>query len=308
MAQVEDSQVKTRATLALFIAMWLWSSSFIALKYAFASFDPFFVIWGRMAVASLCFLLLAPWVFKGCHYQRGDWKYLIGMSLFEPCLYFIFEAMALQNTTASQAGMITAMLPVLVAAGAAFFLGERMSRQAYAGFAVALLGSVWLSLAGTPEEGAPNPILGNFFEFLAMLCATGYVLVLKHLTKRYSSFFLTAMQAFCGTVFFLPFVLFRDAGWPTQWQSLPTFAIIYLGTMVTLGAYGLYNYGVSKVEAAKATAFINLIPVFTLILAWALLGETLSFIQTCASALVLIGVITSQVRLSRKAVPLVEGN
>lgn len=39
------------------------------------------------------------------------------------------------------------------------------------------------------------------------------------------------------------------------------------------GAYGLYTWGVSRIPVSQAGMFLNLIPVFTLMLAWALLGR-----------------------------------
>ena len=65
------------------------------------------------------------------------------MAICEPCLYFLFEARALQLTSASQAGMITAMLPLLVAILAWGWLKERISRQTLLGFMLAI-GPYWL--------------------------------------------------------------------------------------------------------------------------------------------------------------------
>lgn len=215
------------AMAALVLAMALWGSSFIALKLAFAELPALWVIAGRMLLGALVFL--AAWRWRGrVDYRRGDWKYLLALTACEPCLYFIFEALALQHTSASQAGMITALLPLLVALGAYLFLHERLTRTTLAGFALALGGALWLSLAGSADEHAPNPLLGNFFELLAILCATAYTLLLKHLTGRYSPFILTALQALVGSLFFVPLAAWQ-ADWPSSfsprgWRPWPTSA------------------------------------------------------------------------------------
>lgn len=289
------------AVICLVVAMALWGSSFIALKLAFAELPPLWVIFGRMLLGSLVFLL--AWRWRGrIEYRGGDWKYLLGLAACEPCLYFIFEALALQNTSASQAGMITALLPLLVAMGAFVFLRERITRTTLAGFLLAMVGAVWLSLAGSADEHAVNPLLGNFYEFLAMLCAMGYTLLLKHLSARYSAFILTAMQAFIGSLFFLPLALL-GAPLPDEITALGLESVVYLGVVVTVGAYGLYNYGVSQLPASQATGFINLIPVFTLIFAALLLGERLNFWQMLAAAVVFAGVLLSQWRTTLPASP-----
>ena len=77
-------------------------------------------------------------------------------------------------------------------------------------------------------------------------------------------------------------------------------SILYLGVFVTIGAYGLYNYGMSKIPASQASAFVNLIPVITLFMGWLFLGERLNVLQYAASAVVVAGVYLSQ---DRRAVP-----
>jgi drug/metabolite transporter (DMT)-like permease len=288
---------------SLLMASLLWASSFIALKLAFAVYDPMVVIFARMALASLCFVFFLG-RFAPVDYRAGDIKYLGFMALCEPCLYFIFEAKALQLTTASQAGMITAMLPLMVAVTARLFLSERISRRTTTGFIVAIAGTCWLSAAGKPTESAPNPALGNFLEFLAMVCAAGYMTTLKHLTSRYSPFFLTAVQAFVGAVFFFPVLFLPQVTLPRTLEPVAVASVIYLGTAITLGAYGAYNYGVSRIPASQASAFVNLIPVFTVIMGWLFLGETFTTYQYIAAGLVLLGVFYSQDRNKQEPAPL----
>lgn len=279
--------------LSLTIAMVLWASSFVALKLAFQGFSPMVVIWGRMVIGSLCFIFFYRQL-RSVRLQRKDLKYLLFMAVCEPCIYFIFEAKALELTTASQAGLITSMVPLMVALGAYLLLKETITRRTILGFSIAILGACWLSLSAEGSETAPNPPLGNFLEFLAMVAATGYTLFLKHLSARYSPLFLTAVQSWIGAIFFSFFLFSPNINIPTEFPFIPTMAVLYLGSFVTLGAYLLYNFGVSKIPANKASAYINLIPVFAIILGFLILGETFTVPQYCASALVLLGVYISQ--------------
>jgi len=295
------------ATFSLTAAMFLWGSSFIALKLAFQQYDPTVVIFSRMALASICFL---PFLlkFRPSLPARGDLKYFMFMAFCEPCLYFLFEAKAIENTTASQAGMITAMLPLLVAVSARFFLKEHITGKTMAGFVVAIAGAVWLSISGESNDSAPNPPLGNFLEFLAMVAATGYIITLKRLTRDYSPFFLTAIQAFIGSLFFFPFLWLPSTTLPIQFDPIPAGSVVYLGTAVTMGAYGLYNFGVSRLPASQASAFVNLIPVFTVLLGWLILGERFTAPQYIASIVIFAGIFLSQAgngreRMAKDALP-----
>jgi drug/metabolite transporter (DMT)-like permease len=279
-------------------AMVLWASSFIALKLAFTSYDPMVVIFGRMITASIVFALGAG-AFKWNSLRREDLKLLGFMVVCEPCLYFLFEASAIVNTAASQAGMITAMLPLMVAIVAGIYLKETVTGRTIAGFLVAIMGACLLSLGADVNNSAPNPVLGNFYEFLAMVCATGYTISLKRLSLRYDPFFLTALQAFAGSIFYLPFLFLPTTALPSRFVTVPALSIVYLGIFVTMGAYGLYNYAVSKVPASQASGFVNLIPVFTVILGRVILDEHFTVIQYVASAIVIAGVFMSQDMLRR---------
>ena len=287
--------------ICLVVAMVLWASTFIALKLAFRTYDPMVVIFGRMLVASICALFF-PFVFRNIPFRFKDVKYMGIMVICEPCLYFVFEAKALVHTSASQAGMITTMMPLLVAIAAWGILKEKLTLKTLFGFLVAVTGALWLSLSSASSLDAPNPILGNFLEFMAMVCASGYAICLKKLTQRYSSLFLTFIQAFAGAIFFFPILFFPSTQLPVEIVPLPFLAILYLGSAVTLGAYGCYNYGVSQIPASQATAFINFIPVFTLCLSAIILGERFTGVQYLASGLVFIGVILSQ-SPARRIVP-----
>ncbi len=278
---------------SLTAAMILWSSSFPALKIAFRTYDPMVVIFGRMAVASVCALMFFRHL-KNIRPIKGTLRYLVFMAFCEPCLYFIFEAQALVHTSASQAGIIAGTLPLLVAVAAHYLLKEYLSRQNLIGLTLAIAGSCWLSMTGEATTASPNPPLGNFLEFLAMVCATGYIVTLKKLCRHYSPFFLTAVQVTIGCVFYMPLLLLPSTVLPTRIDANGFFAIAYLGAFVTIGAYGLYNFSLSRIPANQASIFVNLIPVFTIILGWMILDEHLLAQQYPATILILIGIFVSQ--------------
>lgn len=279
--------------LGLILAMMLWGSSFIAMKIALSSFDPLLVIFGRMLTATLVFLPFRKRLGK-IRYQRGDWKYIAFMALCEPCLYFSFEVYALKYTSASQAGMVTALLPLMTALAARRILDESLSFSRLAGLVAALVGVLGLSLTGQPTESSPNPLLGNTLELLAIVCATGYTISSRFLSARYSPFSITALQSFIGTIFFLPVLFFPSTRFPAQLPLAGLLSIVYLGGIISVVAYFLYNYGLSKIPASQVTSYVNLIPLFAVLLGWLILDERLTSFQYMAAAMVIGGTLASR--------------
>lgn len=279
--------------LCLAGAVLLWGTSFVAMKFALTGFAPMAVVWMRMTLASGLMALFWGRVPRAGR-QPGDGRWLVLVCLLQPCLYFLLEGYAVSLTTSSQAGMISALVPLLVAAGAWAFLRERLSARTILGIGVSMGGVVWLSLSGQAVENAPNPALGNVLELLAMCCAAGYMLVVKHLSSRYNSWHLTGLQAFAGALFFLPGALWSG---PASWASAPLaawLAVAYLGGVVTLGGFGLYNLAVTRLPSAQAAASINLVPLVAVLGGWALLGETLPPAQLAACGVILAGVLLGQ--------------
>lgn len=290
---MEKSRIDWSAFTALIMATLVWASSFIALKVSIGPIGPMSVIFGRMMIASFCFLYFIKDFFK-VKIRKQDIKYIALMAFFEPCLYFLFEAKALQYTSAGQAGMITSMMPLITALGAGMILKEVVTVRTILGSLLAVSGALWLSFSADIQENASNPILGNTLEFLAMVCAAGYTIAVRYLSSNFSALFITAMQAFLGAIFFFPFALWEYFSMSMDFTPKAVFGVFYLGIFVTLGGYGLFNYSLGRVSASKAAVYINLIPVFAVILAYLLLGERLNFVQMLASGIILLGVFVSQ--------------
>lgn len=283
--------------LGLVVAMLLWGGSFIVMKIALRSYDPVVVMCGRMIVALLFFALFRK-RFGRIEYRPGDWKLLGFMALCEPCLYFVLETHALLWTSATEAAMVTALLPVLTLLGARIFLSETIGGRNVAGLVVAFAGVLGLTLLGGTSEHAPCSWLGNTLELAAMVFAAAYTLTSRHLGSRYSPFFITAVQALAGSVFFTPALLLPWTRLPADWGWEPLAAVVYLGAGVNVLAYFLYNYGLSRIPVSQVSPLVNLIPVFSLILAWMVLGEALTPMQYVAAAVVLGGTMAGQGRLS----------
>lgn len=281
--------------LAILTAVVLWGGSFAATRIALIHLSPLSVMAVRMGIA---FCVITPFAPKLLPPQpiAGDLRYLLPMVAFQPCLYFLFESHALQYTTSSQAGVISACFPLMVTAGAALFFKEKVTGKTLSGLALSVFGVVALTLAGTGDAMATAPLLGNVLEVCAMACAASNVLLVKQLSDRYSPWTLTACQVVAGTLFFLPgFIPLWQKGAAIRQPEL-VLSLVFLGGLVTLCAFGLYNWAISKIPASRASAFVNLVPVCAVAIGWSLLGESLTLVQCGAGFLVILGVWLSEKR------------
>ena len=164
---------------AVLAAVFFWSGSFVAMRVAVQALNPWSVMWLRMAIA---LIVLLPFLhrFFPLGFRRGDGKRLVLMVLFQPCLYFFLESNALRFTTSSQAGVISASVPLLVALGAWLCFRENLNRFTALGLVMAMAGVVVLTISGRPDVAAANPLWGNTLELAAMVCAAANMLLVKN--------------------------------------------------------------------------------------------------------------------------------
>lgn len=274
----------------------VWGGAYIAIKYALLSFSVPQIVFGRLLICSLLFLpLLRRW--WPLPYQKGDWKYLGLMFLMEPCMYFIFETSALLYTSASQASIITAALPISASLAAWLVLKEKLNRNIVLGIIMAVSGVIGATLLAESGDQAPNPLLGNLLMVMSVLCATCYALCARYVTRRYSALGVTALQSMCSAIFFLP-VLFLTPP-PTEAEPMAWGALLLLGAIGFIGYLGI-NFAYSRIQAAVVTLFINLIPVSTIVLAYFILGEQYNLAQGCFMILTLAGVVLSVIPIRHK--------
>ena len=288
------------AYASLILAMLLYGSTFLAMKVVLNDYSPVSMIAIRMVMASSLFLPFLFTTYKDIRVEKKDFGILFLMILAEPCLYFIFEGYALQNTTSSQAGIVNALEPVFITIGAGFILKERMPKVAYLGFIIAILGSVFLSVSAQATESAPNPLLGNFLECLAIILAALSIIATKYLMDKYPPFYLAGCQIIGGAIFFaaLNYIMYGNF----TFHFGPSFFILIYLALLTVVTYALYNYSMCSLSASKASPFLYLMPVFAMIFGWFFLDEILTKWQIIACFVIFVGIYLTQTNYKRKLV------
>lgn len=277
----------------LVLCFALWGGGMVAMKFAFESFSISQVVFARVAMAAVVYLPLIPYWWR-LPYKKGDWKYLCALVAFEPCLFFAFETSGMAYTTASQGGVIAACFPLCASVAAWIFLKEQLTRRTIFSMCCAVVGVAGASYFAESSGSAANPTLGNILMVGAVLSSTGYAVCARYITQRYSFLAVSAIQAIGGTIVFLPFLLTSTRP-DAPITSAAIFSMIYLGLGVGLVVYLSYNYCISRLQTAVVALFSNLIPVFTLIFAFSLLGERLNLPQALCVGLTLAGVIIAAI-------------
>lgn len=278
--------------LLLVVCFLLWGGGMIAMKYAFESFSVMHIIFARVAFAGAFYLIIfKKW--KNLPYQKGDWKYLVAMVVFEPCLFFLFETFALKFTTAAQGGVIAAFFPLCASLAGWIFLKEKLTSKTVIAIFLAVIGVAVSSWFAAGDVRASNPLLGNMLMFGAVLSTTGYAICARIISKRYSFLSISAIQALGGSLVFFPVLFFNPV--PTEITVQAAAGLLYVGIGVGIIAYFLFNLSLSYMQAGIVALYSNLIPVFTVLFAYILLGEKLNILQLAGICIALLGILISTI-------------
>ena len=290
------------AYISLVVATVLYGTTLTAMKVCLNFYSEVEMITLRMIISSLLFLPFFLTVYKDLKVDKIYFKFILLMTICEPCLYFLFETHALRFTTSGQAGVVSSMEPILIIIFAKFILKEHLPKIAYIGVLLGIIGSVVLSIGSDVNELAPNPILGNSLEMCAEILTVTSIITTKYLMDKYPPFFLAGSQVLLGAVFFIVLNIVRHGSFiPVINESLPI--LIYLGVL-TVVSYALYNYGICTLSASKASPFLYMLPISSICFGCFFLGESFNLTQFFACALIFVGIYISQMKDKRKFVKL----
>lgn len=285
------SESRLLPTLAVLASMLLWGLSFVSSKAVLnTGFPPMTMVCLRFLIATALLLplrrRLEPHIRLAALSRRQRW--LLFLSGFVGVtVYFFNEARGIQLTSASNAALITAAIPVITVLAERAFYRTRLRWLQAAGIALSIVG-VFFVVRRSPVH-FPRALAGNLFMFGACLSWVGYVMLSRDLHRPLAGLSLTAYQAAVGAVTLLPLALSELRSWRPPslgiWLNL-----LYLGVFCSAFAYFCYMYAAARLGPIVVSSFINLIPFIGAVGGLLILGEKLSWLQMAGGLAVIAGV------------------
>lgn len=287
----------------LLAAMALWGSLYPASKPVLAQLSPVQV---ALARASISFLVLGALVLlrgKGgqtlSELRHRPWP-SASLGLLSFLLSSLLAMLAVSYLPASVVGMVTATSPLWLSLAAITLRRPADSGRMLLGAGIALAGvgtvlfkdGVTVVLAG--EGMDPRGIL------FALLCSL--VIALQVAWGRRVMVGRDPMVVTClGCGWSLPPLLAlaaAEGGMDSLFAlSGPTLGImLYLGVGCTALNFVLFNHALKRVPAERAAAFQYLVPFISALLAYAFLGESLTWPLMAGGLAIVFGLVLTQER------------
>lgn len=257
----------------------------VAMRITFGELEPFWVGTSRFALAALVFWIMA--YFKKLSVPRG--RALLGaitFGLLTVGLAFVFGGWGLVATPASLYQILMAMVPLLTIFLSALHGVEAITPRGIIGSLLAVVGIV-ITFSAADRTGLSLPHVGAIL-LAATSIAEGGVLIKRFppnppiMTNAIAMTVGAAVQA----------VVSRLSGeqWVVPTQTDTVAAYIYLVLFVTVLAFLLYMFVLSRWSASGTSYGFVVIPLVTIVIAALVAGEEVTPAFLIGAVFVLAGV------------------
>lgn len=277
-----------RPHLALLGASLIWGLSYFGTKIALQDMGPFQLATIRVLLAAALFVPAFVAGRRALSLRQGLALGLLGIAL-----YYLGFNVGLQTARVTDAGVIQATIPAVSALIAIPMLGERPGKLVWAGIGLSFLGVVLL-VGGTGVTGEGS-LPGDLLIMWSVVIWGLYSVYVRRLGGQASPATITAVTMVWGGLLLIPLgaaeLVFVKPTFTIEGALATLFLAIFAGAL----AYWLWSYGLARVEAARGTVYLNLLPLVAGISGALLLGEHVGLVEV-AGGLLIVGGVTLAAR------------
>lgn len=291
--------------LLVVIVNFMWATQVPVIRLIGDKLGPITVAFVPMVVSTLLFI---PFLWAENKKRKGtagrtwkDLKYFILPGLIGVFLLQYLYTVGSTLTLASNAGIITLTIPVLVAVFASVLLKEKLNIVRIVGFVIAIAGVLLTSLpeirGASFSEG--KYFTGNLIFLLACCCCAFYNTYCKLLVdKNFTELEILVYSSLIGCVAGIPLLIWAE---PFSFSN-----IIQAGTTAIFGllelsliVYGvsmlLFFYVLKNMDVTQAILGNYLLPFFIALLGIVLLNEKITGVMIAGGVIIIVGTLMATV-------------
>ncbi|MDP0492854.1 MAG: DMT family transporter [Fusobacterium sp. JB021] len=285
---------KIAGNIAGFTTVFFWGITYISTKVLLEVFNPVEILFTRFLMGLIFLVLLYPKPLKIKDKKQEIYFALAGIT--GVTLFYLLENIALTYTMASNVGVISALAPFFTGIIGYIFMKnkEKLTKNFFIGFVLALIGVGLISFNGATTFKV-NPV-GDLLAVASVIIWGIY----GNLTRKLGSYGYNTIQVtrrtfIYGIIFMLPALKFFDFNVQIsdllQYKYL--FNMVFLGLGASAICFVTWNYTVKVLGAVKASLFIYLIPIITVITSFIFLNERLTWMSFFGIIFAILGLMIS---------------
>ena len=284
--------VREVSTLAPYLFILLWSSSFVTARLGLTLVTPLLFVAVRLVAAAV--ILFAVMVVRGGESWaslRGRWYHLAIAGALVNGLTLAPFHVGMVTVDAAVMALVQAMSPLLIALLGGPLLGEHLRARQWLGVLLGLSGV--LLVVGPRAAHSHAELAAILLGLLGVLGLAGGTLYFGRWGRGVPLLPATAVQLGSAAVLvLLAMVLFETPA--ATWSLTAVASVTWNVAVVSIGGMSLYYFMLNRGAAGRVAANFYLVPGVVALLGWWLLGETLTPLAIAGLALASLGVWLTQ--------------
>ena len=284
---------RPRVFLKLVLTAFFWGGTWIAGRSAVQEMAPLAVASWRFLLATLVLGILLYRMEGIPRWTKREWGILACLGLTGVFFYNVFFLYGLQHVEAGRGALVVAFIPAIIALADWLVFRLPMPPLKALGVVLAMLGCLLVVTQGRPllllNGGVGH---GELLLLGTALAWTAYTLINRKISTRFSPLAMTFGGCFIGWIMLTVGALITGSLFDVSsatWRA--PLSIGFLGVFGTAVAFTWYSEAIGHIGSTRAAAFINLVPVFAVLLGTVLLDERLGASVLTGGAAVIAGVM-----------------
>jgi len=274
----------------LIILSVCWGGSFFFVEVALRGFQPFTLVFLRIAIAALILVGVVCLTGKRLPKSFKTWGGYVVMGALANAIPFSLIAWGQTRIESGVASILNATTPIFSVLLAHFLTSdERMTANKIMGVLIGFIG-VYLMMKPELADGFSWRGLGQTAVLGAAICY-GLGAIFGKRFKNIPAVVNSAGMLICSSIMILPLVFIIDYPWSLRPSLEAITAILGIAVISTVLAYLLYFYILSTAGATNVLLVTFLIPISALLLGVGLLGEVIKVLEYAGMGCIFLGLI-----------------
>lgn len=258
--------------------------------------SPVAITFYRLVLAVMVmstFILIPTWKNRKIIFKY--WKNLALGGFLSVSLFQFLSYQAASTTTATNMSIVTALIPLLTIFLSTWILKEKIHYSLLVGGSLSFFGILYLLGYGHVGDVFTQGVhIGDLLMLIAAMGFSLYGVLLKSWKMPIPAWQANFVMSIFALIYVLPFFMFLPTSqMQLNQQTIPM--ILYAGIFSSILLSYLWIEGVRHLGPNKNSLFMNLLPVFTSIIAVILLGEKLQQFHWIGGSLTLVGILLVQI-------------
>ena len=275
----------------------IFGLTFMFSKIGLQSIHPIGLIAFRFSIASLVLIFLNMIKVIQIKFSKAQLVALLPLVFFQPILGFSSEVFGINFSQSSEAGMMIALIPILVAILSFLFSSEKPTFKQSVSIVLSVSGVIFIQVMNI-RTVLNFSILGALLMFISAFAAASFNMFSRKLSTTVTPVQITSLMMFSGAIVFMSWyltILVTSNELALLFAPFQSFSfvvsVVYLGVIASIMGFFLVNYNLKHLPAHVSSIFANVATLTSILAGVIFLNEILYWYHMLGAAMIISGVM-----------------